>query len=123
LLMQKELKYLSESIQKASKPFVALLGGAKVSDKMGAIRNLMNKVDTIIVGGAMAYTFLKALGQEVGTSLVENKMLGEAQSIIDAAGASRTDLVLPQDHVCGKQISRFSPFEVHEGGIPAGWMG
>ena len=123
LLMQKELKYLSESIANAKKPFVAILGGAKVSDKLGAIRNLMGKVDTILVGGAMAYTFLKALGQDVGGSLVETRMLNDARSIIDAAGASRTDLVLPVDHVCGTQISRFSPVEVQEGGIPAGWMG
>jgi phosphoglycerate kinase len=123
LLMHKELKFLSEAIQNARKPFIAVLGGAKVSDKLGAMRNLMGKVDTILVGGAMAYTFLKALGQEVGSSLVQPDMMAEACSIIDAAAASKTDLLLPQDHVCGTQISRFTPVKVHEGGIPQGWMG
>ncbi|MCI0363660.1 MAG: phosphoglycerate kinase [Phycisphaerales bacterium] len=123
LLLQKELKYLSEAINNAKPPFVAVLGGAKVSDKLGAIRNLMSKVDTILVGGAMAYTFLKALGQEVGSSLVEARMVNEANAILAAAAASRTDLVLPQDHVCGKQISQYTPVEVHEGNIPYGWMG
>src|SRR5690606_12041087 len=70
-LLQKELAYLSDTINNAAKPFVAVLGGAKVSDKLGALRNLMGKVDTILVGGAMAYTFLKALGYEVGSSLVQ----------------------------------------------------
>lgn len=123
LLLQKELQYLSETIRSARKPFVAILGGAKVSDKLGALRNLMGKVNSILVGGAMAYTFLKALGQEVGSSLVQSNMVKEAQSIIDLAAASHTDLLLPKDHVCGKQISRHSPIEVHEEMIPGGWMG
>jgi phosphoglycerate kinase len=123
LLLQKELQYLSESLQNPKKPFVAVLGGAKVSDKLGAIRNLMNKVDTILVGGAMAYTFLKALGKETGSSLVEHAMLDEAASIIDAAAASKTDLILPQDHVCGKQISRLTPTMIFDDNIETGWMG
>jgi 3-phosphoglycerate kinase len=101
---------------------VAVLGGAKVSDKLSAIRNLMNKVDTIVIGGAMAYTFLKVLGREVGSSLVETNKLNDAQAILYAAGASKTDLILPVDHVCAKQISKFSPVEVQDD-IPAGWMG
>ncbi len=123
LLLQKELAYLSDTINNAAKPFVAVLGGAKVSDKLGALRNLMGKVDTILVGGAMAYTFLKALGYEVGSSLVQGGMLKQAQEILDLAAASRTDLILPQDHVCGKQISHMTPVEVHEETIPQGWMG
>ena len=123
LLLDNELKYLSETLQSARRPFIAVLGGAKVSDKLGAIRNLMNKVDTILVGGAMAYTFLKALGKEVGSSLVESAMLSDAASIIDSAAASKTDLVLPCDHVCGKQISHMTPVQVFDENIPAGWMG
>ena len=123
LLLQKELQYLSEAINHAKHPFVAVLGGAKVSDKLGAIRNLMNKVDSILVGGAMAYTFLKAMGKETGSSLVESDMLNEAASILDAAAASKTDLILPQDHVCGKQITKQTPVQVFDDEIPAGWIG
>jgi len=123
LLLQKELKYLSDAINHAQHPFAAVLGGAKVSDKLGAIRNLMGKVDSILIGGAMAYTFLKALGQAIGSSLVQIDMLNEAASILQAAGASKTDLLLPQDHVCGKQISPQTPVQIFEEGIPNGWMG
>lgn len=123
LLLQKELKYLSESIQHAKTPFVAVLGGAKVSDKLSAIRNLMGKVDSILVGGAMAYTFLKSLGKEVGSSLVQDDMLDEASGIIEAADASKTELVLPSDHVCAKQISEKAPTQVYAEDIPSGWMG
>lgn len=123
LLLQKELKYLSEAIEKARKPYVAVLGGAKVSDKLGAIKNLMNKVDTILIGGAMAYTFIKAQGNEVGSSLVQNNMLDQAAQILDAAARSKTDLILPEDHVCGKQISSQTSTQIVEGEIPGGWMG
>lgn len=123
MLLQKELKYLSETLEKPRAPFVAVLGGAKVSDKLGAIRNLMNKVDTILVGGAMAYTFLKTLGKEVGSSLVQHNMLNDAASIIDQAGASKTDLILPLDHVCGKQISHMTPVQIFDDNIGEGWMG
>lgn len=123
LLLQKELKFLGEALANPAKPFVAVLGGAKVSDKLGALDNLINRVDTILVGGAMAYTFLKALGFEIGSSLVQLGMLKKAQEIIDAAAASDTELVLPQDHVCGKQITRMTPVEVFEENIGDGWMG
>jgi phosphoglycerate kinase len=89
LLMEKELRYLSDAIHNAQRPFVAVLGGAKVSDKLGAIRNLVGKVDTVLVGGAMAYTFLKAMGRMVGSSLVEEAMLAEAEAIMDLIGAGR----------------------------------
>jgi phosphoglycerate kinase len=123
LLLQKELQYLAEAIHNAGHPFTALLGGAKVSDKLSAIRNLMGRVDTILVGGAMAYTFLKALGQGVGSSLVQNGMLDEARRILEEAAASRTELILPQDHVCGRQITRMTPVQVVKESIPDGWMG
>jgi phosphoglycerate kinase len=122
-LLRKELKYLSGTIANAEHPFVAVLGGAKVSDKLGAIRNLMNKVDTIIVGGAMAYTFLKALGRNVGSSLVQLGMLKQAEEIMDEANASKTDLLLPVDHVCGRQITHMTPVKVFDENIDDGWMG
>ena len=122
LLLQKELQYLSEALQHPKKPFVAVLGGAKVSDKLGAIRNLLGKVDAIVVGGAMAYTFLKAQGKNVGSSLVEESMLAEAASIIkDATG--KAQLLFPVDHVCGKEISATTPVKTFEENIESGWMG
>lgn len=122
-LLQKELKYLGEAISNPTRPFVAVLGGAKVSDKLGAIQNLLGKVDTILIGGAMAYTFIKALGFEVGSSLVQLGMLQKAQAILDQANASATNLILPQDHVCGKQITRMTPVQIVKESIPDGWMG
>ncbi|MCH8344739.1 MAG: phosphoglycerate kinase [Planctomycetes bacterium] len=123
LLLEKELRFLSEAINAAGHPFVAVLGGAKISDKLAAIHNLMGKVDTILIGGAMAYTFLKALGHEMGSSMVQLGMLNKAQAIIDEAAASSTDLILPQDHVCGRQITHMTPVKVTATSIPAGWMG
>jgi phosphoglycerate kinase len=123
LLLQRELQYLSDVINSARRPFVAVLGGAKVSDKLGAIRNLMNKVDSILVGGAMAYTFLKAQGTDVGSSLVQDEMIDEAKSILKAAAASKARLLLPEDHVCAKEISAEGPRKTCQGAIPAGWKG
>ena len=123
LLMQKELKFLAEAIAHAQKPFVAVLGGAKVSDKLGAIRNLMGKVDTIIIGGAMAYTFLRAMGQRTGSSLVQEDMLGEAKAILDAAKSGNTEIMLPTDHVCAQKIAGDAPTKVCGDSIEDGWMG
>jgi phosphoglycerate kinase len=122
LLLQKELEFLSDAIANAKKPFVAVLGGAKVSDKLGAIRNLMGKVDSILIGGAMAYTFLKAQGKGVGNSLVEEGMVAEARSLLEAASGATT-LQLPIDHICAKAISRDTPTQRAEGDIPSGWLG
>ncbi len=126
VLLEKELRYLTEAIaggRSAGGRFVALLGGAKVADKLGAIENLMGRVDTILLGGAMAYTFLKALGQEIGSSRLEAPLIQAAQAALDAAAASPTDLILPKDHVCGKQITRMTPVRVSAGSVPPGWMG
>ncbi len=122
LLLAKELQYLDHAIANAKKPFVAVLGGAKVSDKMGAIQNLLGKVDTILIGGAMAYTFLVAMGKEVGSSLVEHNRIQEASDIIDAASRSSTDLLFPHDHVCAKEIAKSAPIKVAQR-IPDGMMG
>ena len=123
LLLQKELEFLSEAIAKARKPFVAVLGGAKVSDKLGAIRNLMGKVDSILIGGAMAYTFLKAQSKGVGNSLVEEGMIAEARSLLESSGSGSTSLQLPMDHICAKAICSDTPTQRVEGDIPSGWLG
>jgi phosphoglycerate kinase len=99
LLMEKELEYLGKATQNPAKPFVAILGGAKVSDKIGVIRNLLPKVDTLIIGGGMAYTFLKAQGQEIGKSLLEADKVDLAKQLIEEAKAKNVNLMLPVDHV------------------------
>lgn len=100
LLMEKELKYLSQALAKPAKPYVVILGGAKVSDKLPMIRAVLGKADQVLVGGAMAYTFLKAAGKKVGSSRVEEEMLPEAKKILDEALKLKCTLVLPQDHIC-----------------------
>jgi phosphoglycerate kinase len=100
-LVQKELKFLGEAVANPERPFVCILGGAKVSDKLGVIHNLLSKVDTILVGGAMAYTFLKAEGVKVGRSLVEPDLLDTARQLRAEAG---TKLRLPVDSVCAAEI-------------------
>jgi len=99
LLMEKELKYLGKALEHPEKPFVAILGGAKVGDKIGVIRNLMNKVNSLIIGGGMAYTFLKAQGQEVGKSLVEVDKLDLAAQLLAEAKKRSLKFLLPVDHV------------------------
>ncbi|MCA9290401.1 MAG: phosphoglycerate kinase [Phycisphaerales bacterium] len=123
LLLARELNFLDGALSNPAHPFVAVLGGAKVSDKLGAVHNLLGRVDTILVGGAMVYTFLKVLGRKVGASLVQNDMRGEAQKIIDEAAANATDLILAEDHVCGKALAHVTPVEVFETNIPGDWMG
>lgn len=100
-LMQKELDYLTPLLGKPEKPFVTILGGAKVSDKIGVIKNLLPKVSTLLIGGGMAYTFLKAQGKEIGRSLVEKDKLGLADSLLKEASAHSVELILPEDHVIG----------------------
>lgn len=99
LLMEKELKYLGKALEHPEQPFVAILGGAKVSDKIGVIQNLMNKVNSLIIGGGMAYTFLKAQGQEVGKSLVEADKLELAAQLLAEAKKRNLSFLLPVDHV------------------------
>ena len=101
LLMQRELEYLSRVLTKPDKPFVMILGGAKVSDKIGVIRNLLPKLDTLLIGGGMAYTFLKAKGIEIGKSLVEKDKLQLATELMQEAAVQQARMVLPVDHVTG----------------------
>ncbi len=104
LLMEKELEYLGKATQHPAKPFIAILGGAKVSDKIGVIRHLMEKVDALIIGGGMAYTFLKAQGQEVGKSLVEADKLDLAKELLQQAKARNVQILLPVDHVVADKL-------------------
>ena len=104
LLMEKELEYLGKALSHPQKPFVAILGGAKVSDKIGVITHLMTKVDTLIVGGGMAYTFLKAQGHEIGKSLLEADKVGLAAQILADAKAHHVKFLLPVDHVVADRM-------------------
>jgi phosphoglycerate kinase len=104
LLMQKELEYLGKALQHPEKPFVAILGGAKVSDKIAVIQNLMTKVDALIIGGGMAYTFLKAQGKEVGKSLVEADKVELATQLLAEAKNRGIKMLLPVDHVAAAKI-------------------
>ena len=99
LLMEKEIEYLGKALSHPQKPFVAILGGAKVSDKIGVIKHLMSKVDTFIIGGGMAYTFLKAQGQEIGKSLLEADKIDLAKQTLAEAKARNITFLLPIDHV------------------------
>ena len=123
LLMEKELTYLGKAMQHPAKPFVAILGGAKVSDKIGVIQNLMGKVDALIIGGGMAYTFLKAQGEPVGKSLVENDKLDLAGKLLEEAKAKKVKFLLPVDHVVASQIDVNAVVQtVGSGGIPPNLM-
>jgi len=105
LLMEKELEYLGKALLHPQKPFVAILGGAKVSDKIGVIKHLMTKVSTLIIGGGMAYTFLKAQGHETGKSLLEADKIGLANQILSEAKAYGVKFLLPVDHVVADKVA------------------
>ena len=104
LLMQKELEYLGRALHHPEKPFVAILGGAKVSDKIPVITHLLGKVDSLIIGGGMAYTFLKALGEQVGKSLVEEDKLELAKHLLQEVKTRKLKLLLPIDHVAADKL-------------------
>lgn len=121
LLMEAELDYLDSVLKDPDRPFVAILGGAKVSDKIGVIESLLEKADTLLIGGAMCFTFFKARGYEVGASLVEDDYLDEAKRLMEKAGDR---LVLPRDVVVAERMEKNAETRtvgVEE--IPAGWMG
>lgn len=120
--MEKEIKFLGEAVENPVRPFVAILGGAKVSDKINVINNLLDKVDTLIIGGGMAYTFLKAKGEEIGNSLCEEDKLDYALEMINKAKEKGVNLLLPVDHVEGKEFSNDTESKVVDT-IDAGWSG
>lgn len=123
-LLEKEIKYLSSAVNNPKHPFVAILGGAKVSDKIGVIENLLDKVDTILIGGGMTYTFYKARGLPVGNSLVEEDKVGLAGELMEKAKTRGVDLALPIDHVVAKEFKNESEHQfADEDEIEDGWMG
>ncbi len=123
-LIQKEIGVMGKALSDPARPFVAILGGAKVSDKIGVINNLLEKCDTIIIGGGMAYTFFRALGNEVGTSICENDKLDLARAMLAKAKERGVNFLLPVDNVIGREYKEDTPFmRVYSDSIPDGWMG
>jgi len=104
-LMEKEVQYLGRAVSNPKEPFVLVLGGAKVSSKIGVITNLLSKVNAIIIGGGMAYTFLKAKGLPIGKSMVENDMISTASEILKKAAEAKVDILLPEDHVAVEEFN------------------
>ena len=121
-LMEKEIKFLGQAVENPVRPFVAILGGAKVSDKINVINNLLDKVDTLIIGGGMAYTFEKAQGEEIGNSLCEEDKLDYALEMVKKAEEKGVKLLLPVDHVEGREFSNDTERKVVDV-IDAGWSG
>ena len=122
-LMEKELKFLGGVIENPKRPFVAVMGGAKISGKIDLIKNFLDKVDAIIIGGGMAMTFFKAQGKEIGKSICEDDKLDLAREILDAAKAKNTDFLLPVDAVVADKFDNDAERqEVDADGIPSDWM-
>ena len=123
-LIGKELDVMGKALTNPVRPFVAILGGAKVKDKIGVITNLIEKVDTLLIGGGMAYTFIKAQGGEVGNSLLDEERIGLAKELMDKAAAKGVKLILPVDNVIGDAFDNDCHQQVVESGkIPEGWEG
>lgn len=122
-LLRAELDAFGKVLSAPARPLVAILGGAKVSDKLPVIENLLPRVDKLIIGGAMAYTFLTKMGRDVGTSMVEEGLVEEAGRVLQMAGEQGKELLLPVDHVCAAAFAADSPASVHQGDIPDGLMG
>ncbi|MGA7629615.1 MAG: phosphoglycerate kinase [Terriglobales bacterium] len=118
LLMEKELQYLGRVLQDPERPFLAILGGAKVSDKIRVIKNLLTKVDILIIGGGMAYTFLKAQGESVGKSLVEEDKLDLARDLLQRAKAKKVKFLLPTDHVIADRVEASATTKIVAPGEP-----
>ncbi|MFK7846231.1 MAG: phosphoglycerate kinase [Rhodothermales bacterium] len=119
-LLEREVNYLSKLLNDAERPFVGIIGGAKVSDKIGVIESLLEKVDKLLIGGAMSYTFLKALGHNIGTSLFEEDKLADAKLLFERAEGK---ILLPSDHIASPEFNNDAAFSVVQGDIPDGLMG
>jgi phosphoglycerate kinase len=127
-LLEKEIKFLGDAVENPVRPFVAILGGAKVSDKLAVVKNLLNKVDTLIIAGGMAYTFKKAMGVKIGDSLCEDEQVAYCKEMMEAAEAKGIRLLLPIDNIIADKFPAEKDasdikIEVCEGDIPDGWMG
>jgi len=124
LLMEKEIDYLSQALENPAQPYIAIIGGAKVSDKIDLLKSMIGRADCLLIGGAMAFTFLKAKGVEVGKSRVEGEKLPEAREIIETADERHVRLLLPVDHVVAEKIDPTAAAEVTHGqGVPDGRFG
>lgn len=123
-LIQKEISIMGKALDDPKRPFVAILGGAKVSDKIGVIKNLLNKVDMLIIGGGMAYTFLKAQGNSIGTSICEDDKLDLANELVAEAKEKKVSLLLPVDNIIGREYDENTVnMRIYSDAIPDGWMG
>ena len=122
-LMEKEIAFLGNAVEHPVRPFVAILGGAKVSDKLAVVSNLLTKVNTLIIGGGMAYTFLKAQGHNVGNSLCENDQLEYAKDMITKAKELGVNFLLPVDNVAADKFDANANTQIVGDDIPEGWMG
>ena len=122
-LMEKEIEYLGSAVENPVRPFVAILGGAKVSDKLAVVNNLLTKVNTLIIGGGMAYTFLKAMGHEVGNSLCELDQLQYANDMIAKAKELGVNFLLPVDSIAADKFDAEANTQIVGEDVPAGWMG
>ena len=122
-LIEKELKFLGKTLSNPVKPFVAILGGAKVSDKIGVIENLIDKVDCILIGGAMAYTFFKADGRDIGESLCEDGFLDKATELVRQAKDADCEMVFPVDNVVAQKLKPGAENKVVSGDIESDWQG
>ena len=123
LLIAKELEIMGGALDNPKRPFVAILGGSKVSDKIGVIENLLNKVDYLLIGGAMAYTFEEALGRTIGSSKCEDDKVPLALELISQAKENNVKMLLPEDTVAAKEFSNDSPSITVDCNIPDGYMG
>ena len=123
-LIQKEISIMGGALEEPKRPFVAILGGAKVSDKIGVITNLLEKVDTIIIGGGMAFTFFRAMGHSIGTSICEDDKLELALGLLEKAKEKGVNFLLPVDNVIAREYAEDSVFmRIYSDSIPDGWMG
>ena len=123
-LIQKEISIMGGALTEPKRPFVAVLGGAKVSDKIGVIENLLDKVDTLIIGGGMAYTFFAAMGNTTGTSICESDKIDLAKELMAKARAKGVNFLLPVDNVIGREYKEDTVYmRIYSDSIPGGWMG
>ena len=123
-LIQKEISIMGKALEDPARPFVAILGGAKVSDKIGVINNLLEKCDTIIIGGGMAYTFFKSMGNDIGSSICEYDKLDVAAAILKKARERKVNFLLPVDNIIGREYREDTVYmRIYSDSIPDGWMG
>jgi len=122
-LIQKEITVMGSALQNPKRPFIAILGGAKVSDKIGVIQNLLDKVDKLLIGGAMAYTFNAAKGRKIGSSKFEPDKVELAKELLQKAADKHVELLLPDDNICADAFSADAHIKVFDGDIGDGWMG